>query len=44
MMCLKSSKQFNRHEYLSLSEGLLLNSFYDGQHRAGISETRWEEP
>jgi len=44
MMNLKSSKQFNRLEYLSLSEGSLLNPFYDGLHRAGISETRREEP
>jgi hypothetical protein len=42
MMYLKSLKQFIRLEYSSLSESSLLNPFYDGLHRAGISETRRE--
>ena len=44
IMRLNNSKQFNKHEYLNWSSGLLLSPFYNALHGADIIDSRLEGP
>jgi hypothetical protein len=44
IMRLNNSKQFNKHEYLNRSNGLLLSPFYNALQGTDIIELRLEGP